>query len=391
MREIPEEEEEERDAWIRALRERARQDVEDMVPRPRHPVYGLAAPALTPAALAEHTRVNGQLTSITLAYGDWDATEGPYVCVITSATGAFAAPAAGSTTMDGEQGEESLRFAIDDERDRIAALSQDAAEPDPAEPPVVFSRELLLIGPALGGPALVGRSGTVWAARLRPAGADVAVTVTIIGRGLALESVRLQTVTELRPMFEARNEIIGARIERARARPRPPLPELEPAEGVAALRALAENALVTHGEIHTAVRARRRPRHDPGAGRLRSALWQRAVAEYQRLRGTDKRTADEAVTLAINHLGFLLEKAPWFTADPRLRAAATDETLRHVMLADRVPSEAAQDAWALYWTGRQMRHRDLDPNPADLLALMAARQAQTDDCLRAWAVWTETA
>jgi hypothetical protein len=388
MREVPEEE---RDAWIRALRERARQDVEDMVPRPPFPVYGLAAPAVTPAALTEHTRVNGELTSITLVYGDWDATDGPYVCVITSATDAFATPSAGSTTMDGEQGEESLRFAIDDERDRIAALAEHAAEPDPSAPPVVFSREMLPIGPALAGSALVGRSGTVWAVRLQPAGAEIPVTVTVVGRGLSLESVLLQTVTELRPMFDARNEIMGARIARARAQPRPPLPELEPAEGVAALRALAENALVTHGEIHTALRARRRPRPDTDPGRLRSALWQRAVAEYQRIRGTDKRTADDAVTLAINHLGFLLEKAPWFTADPRLRAAATDETLRHVLLADRVPSEAAQDAWALYWTGRQMRHRDLDADPADLRAHMAARQAQTDDWLRAWAAWAETA
>jgi hypothetical protein len=39
-------------------------------------------------------------------------------------------------------------------------------------------------------------------------------------------------------------------------------------------------------------------------------------------------------------------KAPWFSDDPRLRAAAIDETLRHAMLGEAVPSERAQDAWA---------------------------------------------
>jgi hypothetical protein len=35
----------------------------------------------------------------------------------------------------------------------------------------------------------------------------------------------------------------------------------------------------------------------------------------------------------MNHLGHLAEQATWFTADPRLRAVATDETLRHAVLA----------------------------------------------------------
>jgi hypothetical protein len=63
----------------------------------------------------------------------------------------------------------------------------------------------------------------------------------------------------------------------------------------------------------------------------------------------------DAVTVAVNHLGFLQEKAPWFSADPRLRAAAIDETLRHAMLGDAVPSEPTQDAWARSWSTRVTR------------------------------------
>ena len=88
---------------------------------------------------------------------------------------------------------------------------------------------------------------------------------------------------------------------------------------------------------------------------MHNALWQRAVREHQRLRGTDRQAADEAVTVAVNHLGFLQEKAPWFTADPGLRAAALDETVRHAMLDDTVPSEPAQDAWARYWSTHMTR------------------------------------
>ena len=96
------------------------------------------------------------------------------------------------------------------------------------------------------------------------------------------------------------------------------------------------------------------------------------------------------MTVAVNHLGFLQEKAPWFTADPRLRAAAIDETVRHAMLGDAAPSEPAQDAWARSWSTR-VNGRPPDREAADPLAAMAAREALTDECLRAWAAWAETA
>ena len=259
--------------------------------------------------------------------------------------------------------------------------------------PLVVTRETL---PA--GPALVCRGGTVWAAGLLPTDpADRAadsVVVTIVGSGLVPESVRLQPIADLRPMIEARTERIAALMERNRGKPRPPRPEpeteLEPAEGVAALRALAEFALTSSADRRARLQAGQRRWHDPDWGRLHNALWQRAVSECQRLRGTDRRTADDAVTVAVNHLGFLQEKAPWFRADPRLRAAAIDETLRHAMLGDTVPSVPAQDAWARSWSTRVAGRRP-DREADDPLAEAAAREALNDDCLRAWGAWAETA
>ena len=302
---------------------------------------------------------------------------------------------ASSPRIRREEGPEGdLRNALDLAQHRPAAWAgttgADAGQADSAEPPV-FSRERL---PA--GDALVGRSGDVWAALLDPSDPALSVAVTIVGRGVAPELVELQTLADLRPMIEARAEITNARIARGRREPRPPLPELEPAEGVAAFRALAEFTLTSGAQRRAAQRDRRagrEPRPAPPQaadwGGMHNALWQRAVREQQRLRGANAATADYVVTEAVNHLGFLDENAPWFSADPQLRAAAIDETLRHAMLGDAVPSETAQEAWARHWSARMTRlPRDLAGD--DLLAEMADRRARTAACLRAWAEWAET-
>ena len=123
---------------------------------------------------------------------------------------------------------------------------------------------------------------------------------------------------------------------------------------------------------------------------MHNALWQRAVREHQRLRGTDGRAADDAVTVAVNQLGFLQEKAPWFTANLGLRAAALDETARHAMLGDTVPSEPAQDAWDRYWS-EHLAWMRLDPQAAERLAQGRNRETLADYWLRAWARWATTA
>jgi hypothetical protein len=146
--------------------------------------------------------------------------------------------------------------------------------------------------------------------------------------------------------------------------------------------------LTSNAERRAAFAASQRPRREPNWGRMHNALWQRAVREHQRLRRTDRRAADDAVTVAVNQLGFLLEKAPWFTADLGLRAAAVDETVRHAMLGDTVPSEPAQDAWARYWSTHVTR-LGRERGSFDPRAAMSARETLTDDCLQAWAAWTE--
>ena len=363
-----------REEWIRRLREIARQDAEELVPRPDFGVLGLAAPVLRPAALAATGQMNGEWESVSLGYGDPTAAGGPYVSITT---------ASGPHVVTSEA-EAELPRAIDAERDRVADHAG-VDDDEPASPPE-FERTRLPFGEAL-----ICRHGTVWAARVA---AEPGAVVTVTGRGVAPESIRLETVADLRPYVEARNEIIGQLAERHRSAA-PPV--LEPAEGVAALRALAEHTLDQHARMRESAHDRRTPRLRAGESGLYHALWQRAVREQQRVAGVDKRAADEVVTLVINHLGHLLEDAAWF-ADPRLRAAAIDETLRHAMLGDDVPSLAAQQAWARYWSARMDGQRWNLADPADPADTHAdphadprASQPAATAWLAAWAAWAQRA
>ena len=385
MREVPGADDAE---WVMRMRALARQDAEEMVPRPDFPVFGVSSPRLEPAALAAYEQVNGSWTAVTLAYGPWDAAPGPYVAVKTErADPELAAATAGAPGRGPEAG---LLRAIDAERDRLAA-STGVDEDEPAGPPR-YSREEL---PA--GAALVARHGTVWAARLdrpmdrpadRPMDGAAEVMVTITGRGIGPEQVRLSPVSDLRPLFETRNEILGRLAERRR---REPPPVLEPAEGVGAFRALAEFELEGHARISASARPGGRLLRQPANwGRLRSALWQRAVSEQQRLSGTSKGAANDVVTSVMNHLGHLAEQATWFTVDPRLRAAAMDETLRHAVLGEAVPSLPAQQAWERYWSDHMGRALRMDRG-SSAFAEMESRRALTDGWLAAWTAWTTRA
>jgi hypothetical protein len=122
---------------------------------------------------------------------------------------------------------------------------------------------------------------------------------------------------------------------------------------------------------------------------MHNALWQRAVREQQRVGEMDAPEADEVVTSVINHLGHLAEEA-WFARDDRMREAAIDETLRHVMLGDAVPSAPAQLAWTRYWSAGRARAGH-QPDPAALWAEHDSRLDLDADWRAAWEAWTRLA
>ena len=371
--------------WVRRLRDQSRRDAESLVPRPDYPVFGLAAPALTPAVLL-HQSTNGFPVLVALRYGSWETATGPHVTVtsaapnpeIRAASSAPGVPASFTYGRSARDPERDLIREIDAERKRVAVHAEVDQE-EPAEPPR-YTRETLPVGDAL-----VCRHGTMWAARLIDGSPEVIVTIT--GHGADPDVVRLEPVTDLGPMLAARNEVFGRLRERRRAAP-PPV--LEPAEGVAAWRALADFSLASSARIREAARSGREPRTPVGSGPMHAALWQRAVRERQRLAGGSARAADDAVTAVINHLGHLDERAAWFGTDSRLREAAIDETLRRALLGDSVPSEPAQDAWDRYWS-EHLAWLRVDPRAAERLAQARNRETLADYWLRAWARWAATA
>jgi hypothetical protein len=362
MRQVPEPDGE----WVARMRERARLDAEELVPRPPFRVFGLAEPPLRPMALAEAEQVNGVWETITLAYGAWADPAGPFIAVTSAAVPA-------DPRDRGTEAE--LTRVIDDERNRLTDHTG-VDEEEPPGPPEYAHEQLMFGDEEVTG--LVGRHGSVWAASW-PAGG---VSVTVAGRDVAPGAVRLGPVADLEPYLRGRSEMLGQLAEHRRRRP-PPV--LEPAEGIAAYRALAEAALESQARNVAALRAGRELRHRADEGAAMSALWQRAVSEQVRISGVDARQADEIVTRVVNHLTHLQEQAPWFTAEPRLREAAIGETLRQAVLGEDVRSRAAQQAWARYWA----HHTSLgahEPGPA-LRAELAAGGPLITAWLRAWSVW----
>jgi hypothetical protein len=345
--------------WVRRLRERARLDAEELVPAPQFDVYGVMAPPLQPAALAEAEQIDGHWKRIAVAYGDWADPAGPFLLVTTAATRQDAASPRTRTDL--------LR-SIDRERNRIADHAG-VDEEDPHEPPA-YTRGKLLIGDVRVTGSLC-RHGSLWAARLLTGG----LTVTVVSRGVARSRVRLGVVTDLALYLQGRNEMLGRLSERHRQQP--PL-VLEPAEGVLAYRALADVVLASQARTSAAARAGREPRRRAGEGLAWRALWQRAVGEQARLSGIGAAEAGEVVTRVINHVSHLQEQAPWFTADPELRERAIEETLRHAALGEDVPSRLAQQAWANYWAQHS------SPGMAEPAAGGFARLSAGEPLIRAW-------
>src|SRR5580693_1294750 len=70
--------------WVRRLRDQSRRDAESLVPQPDYPVFGLAAPALTPAVLL-HQSHKGFPVVVALRYGGWETAAGPHVTITSAA------------------------------------------------------------------------------------------------------------------------------------------------------------------------------------------------------------------------------------------------------------------------------------------------------------------
>ncbi|MFC5719875.1 hypothetical protein ACFP1Z_06740 [Streptomyces gamaensis] len=306
---------------------------------------------MTPAALAEAHRVGGRWISVTLAYGQWDSSAGPFVAVTTLA------PDDRSAQADPRS---ALTAAVELEEERYASLND---EQHPAASGPVDISEARVRCDSTPATAALGRRGALWALVL-----DLdSQRLVAVGSGVEPESVAVGQVQDLDPFLQGRSTLLQRMTEAVEhsAAPRP-----QPDVAGGAVRALA--MAYSSGE--------------PAAER-RSTLWAAAVDELTSRPGESADRARQLATSMVNHIVHLAQHVPWFSADPTLRAAAVGETADFATGRVDVPSHAAQRAWDEYWHAH--------PNQSD--ATPDARRAEpahlTDILLprwiEAWNTWRE--
>lgn len=305
--------------WLARMRALARSDADELTPRPEFTVYGLAEPEIPPAGALEATQ-----EAVSLTYGNWAAAEGPWVIVLST------------PPADEPIAKEELLNSIDTDRNRLATDAWlDDEEPD--RPPEFQASKIRTN--RRDEHALVCRHGPLAAAHLRPGDANV----TVLVRGLDLAAVRLGPVTDLEPYLRGRDEMLGQ--QRAYEQ----TPVLEPAEGLAAYRAFARAEVAALVRRWAASEAGRVPRFLAGEDATTAALRRRAIHQLADRSEVGLGKAEDTVSTLVDHLSALVQYARWFGEDERLRERAADETLRHVLLGEKVSSDQAQRAWDGYW------------------------------------------
>lgn len=306
---------------------------EQLLAGPSFPVYGVAAPSLGGEQLAEAECISAGVTAVGLYCGDLFAADGPMLYVRTVM----------GDPDDGSVVEPTLPEVVADERDRL----YDHAGIDEPEPPDAETGTASLPVADRPTPVEVRQEGQVWAARtsLRHTSADgitTAVTVTVVGRGIALDAVRLHSVDDLAPYLRGRDQ--ARPLERAPAPSDPADWELPPAHGFEAHHAYLEASLAEVEAGHDAMRVGRHYRPRRGWMARQQRLQEAAVRAQMKLATQDRDEAEESVLSLVSHMIHLSEEAHWF-ADDRLRQGALEESVRYHVFDSDVPSRPAQLAW----------------------------------------------
>jgi hypothetical protein len=206
------------------------------------------------------------------------------------------------------------------------------------------------------------------------------VVATIIGRGVAFEAVRLESVPDLGPYVAARDAVLE---QMAAEFPWTPPEQLDlPARGLEAHHALIRLSVAQAEEIRARVTTGRRPRFSRARDEEHNHAWESATRAQMRLAGQSRALANAMVNQAIS----LSQKASWF-ADQSLRHQAIEEMVRFTAFDSDVPSRAAQQLWLREWAAR------LDmPEHTDHVAMRAWFRTQDQfegDWLAVWQHWAD--
>jgi hypothetical protein len=311
---------------LEAMLSRQQAEYEDLVRASALPLLGLADPAPHPRMLGDAEISNGVVESVGLAYGDIMRPGGPLVQVHTARWRSARPP---------ELADFLERFL-----DSVDDTSPISSATEPTQ---------LIVG-GVPRPASLLRAGMrIWAARCWHHGSDVIV----VARDWELAAIRLLPVTNVEPFLRGRRTYVAD----LRANP-PTMPIMDrPFDVATAHRSLVDATLDQTRQLKESVRMGRYPRLR-GNARQTSELWEAAVRAQMHLADQSRQDANEAVTMLVNQLTQLYEKAAWF-ADDRLRAAAITESLMYwTEMRKEMPSRPAQEIWRRVWQARKDRLAD---------------------------------
>jgi hypothetical protein len=338
---------------------------------PSFPVYEARQPHLGAGALADAEGSDAGVDVVGLVWGDTSSESGPMLQVRTPRM---------PTGGHGGLVEPDLDEVLADERDRL----YDHAGVDEPEPKTLqqYTGNLPIDDRRVS--VTVRREDGLWGARAVVDVEPDAVMVTVVARGAAFDTVRLGRVADLAPYLAARRRFMRQVDKHGPVLTPPEQLDLPPARGLQAHLAFVESALSDAEQLRSAIREGRRYRPPRNWGERYGLLREAAVRAQLTLAGDTRAQAEDAVSSLVNHLVQLAEEADWF-ADPALRHAAIDETIRYVVFDADVASRLAQQAWQRTWSAR----RRLPPRSDSMREFFTSLEHDRIAWLDAWRHWTE--
>jgi hypothetical protein len=332
---------------MEALFSRQEAEYERLVRASSLPLLGMAEPAPHPRLLGEAEINDGIVESVGLAYGDLMRPSGPLVQVHTA------------RWRDTRNGPPDLRWFLENLLDSMDDNGPVAGDPVPAH---------VVVNGVPRPASLLRTRRKMWAARCWHQDSDVIV----VAREWELAATHLVAVPSLESFLRGRREYLRD----LRANP-PTMPIMDrPFDVATAHRSLIDATLSRSLQLEAAAREGRPPRLR-GNARKHGELWEAAVRAQMHLADQSRQDANEVVTILVNQLGRLQEKAPWF-GNKRLRDAAVTETLLYwTGMRLELLSRPAQEIWRTVWASQ----RGWMPDP---FAHQERTSREHDDSLRRW-------
>ena len=295
----------------------------------RVPVVALAKPDLGHGRLLS-ARSDLHSHSVSLAYGDEAAPDGPFVTVTT-----YVWPRTSLTSVATP-----TQKALAGERDRLFHQTG-IDEPEPAAARTENRRMPL---EDIGHTARIRHEGSLWSAEVRlsiedrPAGTqprDRAFAI-VVSRGVPVQALALRLEHDLQPLWKARDAWVRLKTQRSAADTEPePLPATKDLRG---LEELIGSAVVSRpiGQNRERPLAPRRPPRD-----LRRE-WEVALRTQMHYGNQPLAEASRSIMMLVSQMRELSMSVQWWG---EAGAAAIAESIRYTVFDSEVGSRPAQLLW----------------------------------------------